>query len=154
MTWYFRVGVLRAYLNRGDLVHDLGKTARQIAKARERSELAVVRSVSTLAPGFRQRELADPLSDGQGQAIVSAFESGTPRWRLAERWVDRSELEHTVVMPGYAEEDPVIRGSGHTPSSSWLRRGFWTKACPALITRTQRSYVRPRIGRSHAVSQP
>jgi hypothetical protein len=78
------VGLLRAYLNRGDLLHDLRETARQLVKAREHSELPAARSVSTVAPGFRQRRLADRLDDAQVQAIVSAFEAGTPRWQLAE----------------------------------------------------------------------
>jgi len=34
------------------------------------------------------------------------------------------------------------------PSSSWPRRRFRTRACPALITGAQRSCLRPRIGRS------
>jgi hypothetical protein len=77
------VDLLRSYLNRGDLLHDLGETTRQLAKACERSELPVARSVSTVAPGFRQRRLADRLDNAQVQAIVSAFEAGTPRWQLA-----------------------------------------------------------------------
>jgi hypothetical protein len=79
------VGLLHAYLNRGDLLHDLGELTRQLSKALERGEPLVARSVSTVAPGFRQRRLADRLDDAQVQAIVSAFEASTPRWQLAEQ---------------------------------------------------------------------
>ena len=78
------VGLLCAYLNRGDLLHDLSEVTQQLRKVLERSE-PVARRVSTVAPGFRQRRLADRLNDVQVQAIISAFEAGTPRWQLAER---------------------------------------------------------------------
>ncbi len=31
---------------------------------------------------------------------------------------------------------------------------FWTKTCPVLITRAERSRFRPRIGRSRALRRP
>jgi hypothetical protein len=64
--------------------HDLDELTRQLNEALERSEPAA-RSVSTTAPKFRQRRLADRLDDAQVQAIISAFEAGTPRWQLAEQ---------------------------------------------------------------------
>jgi hypothetical protein len=74
-----------AYLNRGDLLHDLGELTRQLGTALQRGEPPVTRSVCLMALGFRQRRLADRLDDAQVQAIVSAFEAGTPRWQLAEQ---------------------------------------------------------------------
>jgi hypothetical protein len=79
-----QVALLHAYLNRGDLLHDQDELTRQLNKALEHSEPAA-RSVSTVAPGFRQRRLADRLDGAQVQAIISAFEAGTPRWQLAEQ---------------------------------------------------------------------
>jgi len=80
------VGLLRAYLNRGDLLHDLGETTCQLGKALAPGEAPTARSVTTMAASYRQRRLADRLDDNQVQAIVSAFEHGTPRWQLAERY--------------------------------------------------------------------
>ena len=45
-------------------------------------------------------------------------------------------------------------GSTPRPSSWWPRRRFWTKACPALITRAERSRLRPRVGRSRDLRRP
>jgi hypothetical protein len=73
-------------LNRGGLLHDLRELTGRLDKALERSEPPGAQSVSTVAPGFRQRRLADRLDGAQVQAIVSAFESGTPRWQLAEQY--------------------------------------------------------------------
>jgi hypothetical protein len=41
-----------------------------------------------------------------------------------------------------------------TPSSSCPRRMFWMNACPVVITRAQRSCLRPRIGRSRDFRRP
>jgi len=60
------------------------RTARQLADAACDRQALVAQSVRTVAPGFRQRLLADRLTGEQVHAIVSAFEAGTPRWQLAE----------------------------------------------------------------------
>jgi hypothetical protein len=79
------VDLLQAYLNRGDLLHDLREAAQQVKQADE-APAETNRSVRTAASGFRQRRLTDRLTDEQVQKIVSAFEAGTPRWRLAEEF--------------------------------------------------------------------
>ncbi len=84
MLW--RVSLLYAYLNRGDLLRDLEELTRQLGKALERGEQPTTCSVSTVVSGFRQRRLADRLDEVQVQAIVSAFEAGTLRQQLAEQY--------------------------------------------------------------------
>jgi hypothetical protein len=42
--------------------------------------------------------------------------------------------------------------AGVDTSSSWPRRMFWVKACPAVTMRAERSHFRPRIGLSLALS--
>jgi hypothetical protein len=86
------VGLLRSYLNRGDLAHDLREAVRQIEKASEHDTPA--RSVKTV-PRERgsQRRLSNRLSDAQQRELVAAFEAGTTRMELAKRYkIGRSSV--------------------------------------------------------------
>jgi hypothetical protein len=76
------VDLLNAYLNRHDLAYDLGEAVRQLADAATDDRPAL--SVRTKASGFRTRNMADRLTADQVREMAEAFESGTPRWQLAE----------------------------------------------------------------------
>lgn len=80
------VDLLRAYLNRGDLLHDLRETARQLAEA-VGSEETPGRSVKTITrEGGGKRKLSNRLTDDQVRELVAAFEAGTTRMELAKRY--------------------------------------------------------------------
>jgi hypothetical protein len=80
------VDVLRAYLNRGDLLHDLQETGRQLAEA-VGTEDTPGRSVKTITrEGGGRRKLSNRLTDDQVREMVVAFEAGTTRMELAKRY--------------------------------------------------------------------
>jgi hypothetical protein len=137
------VGLLYAYLNHGDLLHDLGELTRQLDNALVRSQPPATRSVSTVAPGFRQRRLTDRLDDAQVQAIVSAFEGGIPR-QLAGQYASVSVVSGGCC--GSAEWSGVFRPSPHPPIPQ------------PLIKRPNRSSMLPGLqaspGLYHPPSQP
>jgi hypothetical protein len=73
-------------LNRGDLLHDLQETVRQIRQAINGAD-ALARSVKTITrEGGRKRKLSNRLTNDQVRELVAAFESGTTRMELAEQY--------------------------------------------------------------------
>jgi DNA invertase Pin-like site-specific DNA recombinase len=80
------VDLLRSYLNRGDLLHDLQEAVRQLGEAARAGDTPG-RSVTTVPRehGSRRR-LGSRLSDEQIRELVAAFEAGTTRLELAERY--------------------------------------------------------------------
>jgi predicted DNA binding protein len=72
-------------LNRGDLLHDLRETVRQLRSSLDSDEPS--RSVKTIVrdDGGR-RKLSNRLTDDQVRELVAAFEAGTTRLELAERY--------------------------------------------------------------------
>jgi DNA invertase Pin-like site-specific DNA recombinase len=80
------VEVLLAYLNRGDLLHDLQETVRQIRQAVSGGD-APARSVKTITrEGGRKRKLSHRLTNDQVRQLVALFEAGTTRMELAKRY--------------------------------------------------------------------
>ena len=72
-------------MNRGELLYDLQETVRQLKVALDGDELS--RSVKTITrDGGGQRKLSNRLTDDQMQELVAAFEAGTTRLELAERY--------------------------------------------------------------------
>jgi predicted DNA binding protein len=80
-------------LNRGDLLHDLGETTRQLQQARS-SDDSATQSVKTITrEDGRRRKLSNRLTDEQMRELVAAFEAGTTRMELAERYgIGRSSV--------------------------------------------------------------
>ena len=80
------VDVLLAYLNRGDLLHDLQETVRQLRESPNDKNPS--RSVTTIKrEGGRHRKLSNRLTEEQVQELVAAFEAGQgTRLELAERY--------------------------------------------------------------------
>jgi len=80
------VDFLQSYLNRADLLHDLVETTRQLQQARS-SDDAATQSVKTITrEDGRRRKLSNRLTDEQMRELVVAFEAGTTRMALAERY--------------------------------------------------------------------
>lgn len=80
------VEVLLAYLNRGDLLHDLQETVRQIRQAVSGGDTPA-RSVKTITcEGDRKRKLSNRLTDDQVRELVASFEAGTTRMELAKQY--------------------------------------------------------------------
>jgi uncharacterized protein with von Willebrand factor type A (vWA) domain len=80
------VDVLLAYLNRGDLLHDLQETVRQIHQTVSEGATPA-RSVKTLTrQGGRKRQLSNRLINDQVRELVAAFEAGTTRMELAKQY--------------------------------------------------------------------
>jgi predicted DNA binding protein len=72
-------------LNRGDLLHDLRETVRQLAEAVGIDDTPA-RSVKTIVRERGTRRLSNRLTDEQVRELVAAFESGSTRMELAERY--------------------------------------------------------------------
>jgi DNA invertase Pin-like site-specific DNA recombinase len=73
-------------LNRGDLLHDLRETVRQIRQAVSRGGTPA-RSVKTITcEGGRKRKLSNRLTTDQVRELVAAFEAGITRMELAKRY--------------------------------------------------------------------
>jgi hypothetical protein len=80
------VDVLLAYLNRGDLLHDLQETVQQIRHAVSGGDTPA-RSVKTITrKGGRKRKLSHRLTTDQVRELVAAFEAGTTRIELAKQY--------------------------------------------------------------------
>jgi DNA invertase Pin-like site-specific DNA recombinase len=78
--------VLLAYLNRGDLLHDLQETVRQIRQAVSGGD-TLARSVKTITrESGRKRKLSNRLTNDQVRELVTAFEAGTTRMELAKQY--------------------------------------------------------------------
>jgi DNA invertase Pin-like site-specific DNA recombinase len=80
------VDVLLAYLNRGDLLHDLQETLRQIHQAVSGGETPSRSVKTTTRVGGRKRKLANRLTNDQVRELVAAFEAGTTRMELAKQY--------------------------------------------------------------------
>ena len=92
------VGLLRAYLNRGDLLDDLREAVRQMEVAC--AEDTPSRSVKTV-PRERgsQRRLSNRLNDEQVRELVAAFEAGATRMERAERYgIGRTSVAKLLRM--------------------------------------------------------
>ena len=87
------VDVLLAYLNRGDLVHGLQETVRQIRQAVGGGDTPA-QSVKTITrDGGRKRKLSNRLTNDQIRHLVAAFEAGATRMELAKRYrIGRTSL--------------------------------------------------------------
>lgn len=77
------VEILRAYLNRGDLLHDLQETVRQLAEAVGTDDTP---AWSVTREGGGKRKLSNRLTDEQVRELVAAFEAATTRLELAKRY--------------------------------------------------------------------
>jgi hypothetical protein len=86
MIFHTLVEILSAYLNHGDLLHDLQETVRQLQVALDSDEPA--RSVKTIVrDDGGQRKLSNRLTDDQVRELVATFEAGqATRVELAERY--------------------------------------------------------------------
>jgi len=80
------VDILAAYSNRADLLVDLRETARRLGWSAGADEADEPRSVRTLAPGFRTRQVVHRLGETALSEIVARFEEGTPKHRLAAEY--------------------------------------------------------------------
>lgn len=80
------VDLLTAYSKRSDLLFDLDRATEQLAEAARDPSPSSRLSVRTTARAARPRSLAARLSEAQVRELVAAFEDGTPRWALAERY--------------------------------------------------------------------
>jgi hypothetical protein len=80
------VGLLTSYSKRADLLYDLQEALRQLQRASEDDSPPSVRSVRSPDRKSQVWALADRVSQTQVREIVSAFEDGTPRWKIAERY--------------------------------------------------------------------
>src|SRR6266508_4641369 len=86
LTCGFGVDILAAYSNRADLLVDLRETARRLGWSAGADEADEPRSVRTLAPGFRTRQVVHRLGETALSEIVARFEEGTPKHRLAAEY--------------------------------------------------------------------
>src|SRR5215211_492646 len=67
----------------------------------------------------------------------------------------RAQPRDQIAKAGSSNAVATRRLAGSSiASSSWPRRRFWTKACPANTTVALRSCLSPRIGRSRAFGRP
>lgn len=78
------VGLLTHYSNRSDLLHELEMATEQLQRAQQEATPSV-RSVRSPDRKGRAWGLADRLTEAEVHAIVTGFESGAPRWQLAEQ---------------------------------------------------------------------
>jgi len=81
-----RVDVLRAYLNRGDLLHDLQETVRQIRQAVSGGDTSAWSVKTVTREGGRKRKLSHRVTSDQVRELVTAFEAGATRIELAKRY--------------------------------------------------------------------
>jgi hypothetical protein len=76
------VGLLTAYSNRSDLLHELSDATSRLERAGEEAQPSV-RSVRS--PNRQNRALSDRLSDAERYQIVAACEAGELQRVVAER---------------------------------------------------------------------
>ena len=76
---------MRSYLNRQDLADFLVSAMRQLRQAQGRGG-EPAHSVRSAPVSTRVWRVADRLSDAGQERLVEAFTTGTPKWRLAERY--------------------------------------------------------------------
>lgn len=80
------VDLLTSYSKRADLLYDLEESLRQLRQASTDDSPPSVRSVRSPDRKGCIWALADRLGQDQVQEIVSTFENGTPRWKIAEQY--------------------------------------------------------------------
>jgi hypothetical protein len=85
-AWSDVVDLLHAYSNRTDLLVDLEEAARRLGQALGSTESDQARSVRTLAPGFRKRQVAYRLGEVAVAQLVARFGAGTAKHKLAEEY--------------------------------------------------------------------
>jgi hypothetical protein len=78
------VDLVKAYSNRLDLANALVKTLERLRRAQEQPGNQPI-SVRSTGRSTRQWRVSDRLSEADVRRMVKAFESGTPKWKLAEQ---------------------------------------------------------------------
>lgn len=98
-----RVDILRAYSKRSDLLEDLDRALRGLARAtKERPQER--RSVNSTGRANRQWTLRDRLSEHDVRKLVKAFKAGTPKKRLAKQYnVSESSVKRLLRNQREAE---------------------------------------------------
>ena len=85
-----------AYSNRPDLADSLVRAVRQLRQAQEQQG-GVSRSVRSTGRSERDWRVSDRLTEADIRLLIAAFESGTPKWKLAEHYgISESSVKRLV----------------------------------------------------------
>jgi hypothetical protein len=79
------VDLMGSYSNRPDLADALVRAVQRLRQA-QRDQTSAPRSVRSTGRSERQWRVDDRLSEADACQLVAAFESGMPKWKLAERY--------------------------------------------------------------------
>jgi hypothetical protein len=91
-----RVDLVTAYSKRSDLAESLVRAVQQIERAQERGTDQRT-SVRSEHRSDRQWRVADRLNDADVRSLVTAFEHGTPKWKLAEQYgISESSVKRLI----------------------------------------------------------
>lgn len=87
---------MTAYSNRLDLASSLVAALDQLRQAQADTS-TTTDSVRSTGRSTRQWRVSDRLSEADMRLLVDAFESGTPKWKLAEQYgVSESSVKRLV----------------------------------------------------------
>jgi hypothetical protein len=100
------VDLVTAYSKRPDLAESLVRAVQHIERARERASGQPM-SVRSQGRSDRQWRVVDRLSDANIRLLVTAFEDGTPKWKLAEQYgISESSVKRLVRKHRAAQLQP------------------------------------------------
>lgn len=95
-----------SYSKRGDLAVDLRKLTDQLTCACRDEQPEQQQSVQTVGGTRRTDLLEDRLSQADIRELVSAFQSGTPKWKLAEQYgISLSSVKRVLRKHGTRRQD-------------------------------------------------
>jgi len=91
------VDLIGAYSKRLDLADALVRTLDRLGRAQDQSSQPLNVSVKSTGRSQREWRVADRLTDADVRSLVVAFQSGTPKWKLAEQYgISESSVKRLV----------------------------------------------------------
>lgn len=89
-----------------DLAAELGKLTDQLGRARHDGQYEDCQSVRTVGGNRRTDLLEDRLSEDDIRQLISDFQSGTPKWKLAEQYgISLSSVKRVLRKQGARRQD-------------------------------------------------